>query len=112
MPLMYKAQTLQMSWCLDCHRRPERYLRPRDQVVNMNYQPPADQIALGRTLVKAYNIRASSTSRAARPVTGDWATHDTTGDWDWGLGTGAARVSGELVFPSPSPESPVRHRQN
>ena len=56
MPLVYKAETLQMSWCLDCHRRPERYLRPRDQVVNMNYQPPADQIALGRSLVKAYNI--------------------------------------------------------
>ncbi len=56
MPLVYKAQTLQMSWCLDCHRRPERYLRPKDQVVNMNYQPPADQIALGRTLVKDYNI--------------------------------------------------------
>ena len=56
MPLMYKAETLQMSWCLDCHRRPERYLRPRDQVVNMNYQPPADQIELGRRLVKDYNI--------------------------------------------------------
>jgi len=56
MPLMYKAETLQMSWCLDCHRRPERYLRPKDQVVNMNYQPPADQIELGRRLVKDYNI--------------------------------------------------------
>jgi hypothetical protein len=56
MPLIYKAETLQMSWCLDCHRRPERYLRPKDQVVNMNYRPPADQIALGRRLVKDYNI--------------------------------------------------------
>jgi hypothetical protein len=56
MPLMYKAETLQMSWCLDCHRRPERYLRPKDQVVNMNYQPPADQIELGRRLAKDYNI--------------------------------------------------------
>ena len=56
MPLMYMAETLQMSWCLDCHRRPERYLRPKDQVVNMNYQPPADQIELGRRLMKDYNI--------------------------------------------------------
>jgi cytochrome c peroxidase len=56
MPLIYKAETLQMNWCLDCHRKPERYLRPKDQVVNMSYQPPADQIALGRQLVKDYNI--------------------------------------------------------
>ena len=29
MPLMYQAATLQMRWCLDCHRNPEKYLRPK-----------------------------------------------------------------------------------
>lgn len=56
MPLMYKEQSLQMEWCLDCHRRPERYLRPRDQVFNMGYTPPADQLELGRRLVQEYDI--------------------------------------------------------
>jgi heme/copper-type cytochrome/quinol oxidase subunit 3 len=32
MPLTWKAQTLYMQWCLECHRHPEQYLRPKDQV--------------------------------------------------------------------------------
>ena len=32
MPLMYQQESLQMEWCLDCHRAPEKNLRPRDQV--------------------------------------------------------------------------------
>jgi len=37
MPLMFQHASLQMNWCLDCHWNPEKYLRPRDQVFNMNY---------------------------------------------------------------------------
>jgi hypothetical protein len=47
MPLTWQAQPLTMEWCLDCHRHPERYLRPRDQVFSMDYRVPHDQIALG-----------------------------------------------------------------
>jgi hypothetical protein len=57
MPLMWQDQSLQMEWCLDCHRAPERYLRPREQVFNMTWRPDRDQRALGRQLVKQYNIR-------------------------------------------------------
>jgi hypothetical protein len=40
MPLMWREQTLLMEWCLDCHRNPEPYLRPREQVFSMvNFQP-------------------------------------------------------------------------
>lgn len=56
MPLTSRATTLQMSWCLDCHRQPEKYIRPRDQVFNVNYKPPADQLRLGRELVREYKI--------------------------------------------------------
>ena len=69
MPLMYQAQPLLMEWCLDCHRAPEKYLRPREQVFNMAYQPPrgdtpvefggeryTSQQALGLALKKEYNI--------------------------------------------------------
>jgi hypothetical protein len=31
-------------------------VRPKDQVFNMQWQPPADQLARGAELVKAYKI--------------------------------------------------------
>src|SRR5580704_9288514 len=40
MPLMWQEQSLQMEWCIDCHRNPERYVRPRDQVFSVTYRPP------------------------------------------------------------------------
>jgi hypothetical protein len=57
MPLMWKVNTLYMEWCLECHRNPERYLRPREHVFSMNWQPPEDQVALGRRLMQEYKIR-------------------------------------------------------
>jgi hypothetical protein len=61
MPLMAKAQTLHMEWCLGCHRAPEQYIRPREEVFNMEWQPPnGDQLTLGRQLVKAYHIQSVS----------------------------------------------------
>src|SRR5215213_157771 len=44
MALMYQATTLQMEWCIDCHRAPEKYLRPRGEVFNMAYRAPANQL--------------------------------------------------------------------
>ncbi|MBI4788462.1 MAG: cytochrome c3 family protein [Chloroflexi bacterium] len=57
MALTAKAETLQMEWCLNCHRDPAAYLRPRDQVFNITYQPPANQRALGEKLMKEYNVQ-------------------------------------------------------
>jgi hypothetical protein len=56
MPLMWRENTLYMEWCLECHRNPERFVRPREQVFNMDWQPPSDQIALGQKLVQEYKI--------------------------------------------------------
>ncbi len=58
MPLTWQAQPLTMEWCLNCHRHPERYVRPREQVFSMDYAPPADQIALGSRLVRQYHIQS------------------------------------------------------
>jgi len=58
MPLMWRANTLYMEWCLECHRNPERFVRPRDQIFNMDWQPPSDQIALGQKLVQQYKIES------------------------------------------------------
>jgi Cytochrome c7 and related cytochrome c len=70
MPLMFNYASLQMEWCIQCHRAPEKNLRPRDQVFNMRYQQPTtdlpvvvdgvsytDQISLGKHLVHKYNLR-------------------------------------------------------
>ncbi len=59
MPLTWKAHTLFMSWCLDCHRAPEKYIRPRSEVLNMSWKPPIDQLTLGRRLVKEYNVQVA-----------------------------------------------------
>jgi hypothetical protein len=53
---MYQAATLQMEWCISCHRNPEKYLRPKDQVFNVAWEPPANQEELGLQLMKANNV--------------------------------------------------------
>jgi len=57
MPLMYQEQSLQMEWCLDCHRRPEQYVRPREAVFRVDYVPPPNQLELGERLVAQYQIQ-------------------------------------------------------
>ena len=56
MPVVAKVQSLQMDWCLDCHRDPAKYVRPREAVFTMGYIPPTDQATLGFQLVTAYGI--------------------------------------------------------
>jgi hypothetical protein len=56
MPLMYQARSLQMEWCLDCHRSPEKYLRPREQVFNMAYEAPSNQLEVGLRLKRDYKV--------------------------------------------------------
>ncbi len=71
MPLMYPAATLQMEWCLNCHRAPEKFLRPRSQVFNIRYSRPStrfpvvldgkaftDQLTLGNYLKTKYYLRS------------------------------------------------------
>ena len=53
---VYKAQTLQMEWCLDCHRDPAKYLRPLANEYDMGYQPQGDQRTIGGQLVSEYQI--------------------------------------------------------
>ncbi len=73
MPLMYNEASLQMEWCLDCHRAPEKYLRPRDQVFNMRYEQPSsdkpvevngkpytEQRELGLQLIRDYKLRSAT----------------------------------------------------
>lgn len=60
MPLVWKENTLYMTWCLECHRQPEKFVRPRDQVFNMAYEKPANQLEIGEELVRVHNINTSN----------------------------------------------------
>jgi hypothetical protein len=57
MPLMRQSASLQMEWCLDCHREPQKYVRPRAEVYSMDWQAQ-DQKQLGAQLVAAYDIES------------------------------------------------------
>ena len=59
MPLTWKTHELYMRWCLDCHRQPEKYLRPTSEIVNMKYEPPRDQPAFGQSLVRQNNVHTA-----------------------------------------------------
>ena len=58
MPLVWKENTLNMEWCLDCHRAPEKHIRPREEVFNMAYDPPDDRGELAAKLVEDYNVNS------------------------------------------------------
>jgi len=57
MPLTWQEPSLQMEWCLDCHRQPEKALRPREFITTMGYQPAGDQTEIGARLKAEYKVQ-------------------------------------------------------
>ena len=55
MPLTYKAKTLTMGFCLDCHRNPGPQLRPKDQIYNTQWQRSPATPPQG-TLMAQYHV--------------------------------------------------------
>jgi hypothetical protein len=60
MEIVYQAERLTMGWCLECHREPERFLRPQDKITEMDWVPEEDQLELGRRLRELRNIQPST----------------------------------------------------
>lgn len=58
MPLMRQEATLQMEWCLSCHRDPAPALRPKEFIFNMEWRPPPGEPGLGEKLLKEYRIKS------------------------------------------------------
>ena len=60
MALMWQEESLQMMWCLECHRGPEDFIRERADVYKFESQPdysaPMDQRALGAQLIRGYRV--------------------------------------------------------
>ena len=54
---LYQTASLHMEWCLQCHRNPEQFVRPRSEVFNMEWSAD-DQTTLGPTLVAEHKIES------------------------------------------------------
>jgi hypothetical protein len=59
MPLIYQENSLLMEWCINCHKNPQDYVRPRSEITTMGYRPAVAQSVLGPQLVKEYGINPS-----------------------------------------------------
>jgi cytochrome c7-like protein len=71
MPMTYREGSLYMSWCLNCHRQPENFVRPKEDVFDPFYAPPSsanpvmlngvsytDQERMGKLLMTEYKIQS------------------------------------------------------
>jgi hypothetical protein len=57
MPFTYQVPSLLMEWCINCHRAPERHLRPREAIFDQKWEEPPDQLQRGLELKKENDIR-------------------------------------------------------
>ncbi|QDU72692.1 cytochrome c3 family protein [Mucisphaera calidilacus] len=65
---VYQVENLSMGWCIECHREPEKHLRPLDQVTSMTYHlelpkvgdetDEEAQLRIGLELKEKYNIHS------------------------------------------------------
>lgn len=60
MALTWKQNSLNMEWCLECHRAPEKFVRPRENVFNLHWQPQIEQETLGAQLLEKYHIKSET----------------------------------------------------
>ncbi len=51
-----QAEPLSMGWCLDCHRNPAPHLRPTNEVTNMRWNAPDDQIEVATAWIAEKKI--------------------------------------------------------
>ena len=58
MPAVYQENTLQMEWCLQCHRNPEQFIRPKSEIFNMQWQDSNLNSAERAKLKIDYKIRS------------------------------------------------------
>jgi len=60
MEVVTQVKRLSMGWCLDCHRNPDRHLRPPEMVTRMDWVSPEDPQVYGRRLREAGHINPST----------------------------------------------------
>ncbi len=55
---VYQAEPLTMRFCLNCHRAPEKHLRPLDRITDMEWKPARPQEEVGRELRAQLHVRS------------------------------------------------------
>jgi hypothetical protein len=58
MPSVYQENTLQMEWCLACHREPEKFIRPKSEIYNMRWKDSDISTEERLKLKEEYRIRS------------------------------------------------------
>lgn len=58
MAAVYQVAPMNMQWCIDCHRAPERHIRPLSEITTMNWKPEGDALEAGRALAQEYGVRS------------------------------------------------------
>lgn len=56
MPLMRRAQSLQMNWCLECHEHPQRHVREKGDIYKFGDAVETVSAAESRSLIDEYHI--------------------------------------------------------
>jgi hypothetical protein len=51
-----QVERLSMGWCLDCHRAPEKNLRPQEFITKLDWTPTEDPLVLGARLREENHI--------------------------------------------------------
>ncbi len=57
MVVVQQVEPLSMGWCLECHREPELYLRPGDEITTMGYVQPADFVERNLDQIRTQGIQ-------------------------------------------------------
>jgi hypothetical protein len=57
MPAVFQENTLQMEWCIGCHRAPENFIRPKSEIFNMQWQDGDINSDERKQLKAEYKIR-------------------------------------------------------
>jgi len=58
MPAVYQENTLQMEWCINCHRNPQQFIRPKAEIYNMQWSDGDIDTTQRDKLKTDYKIRS------------------------------------------------------
>lgn len=105
MPLMYAQNTLQMEWCLNCHRNPAKNLRPTSEIYNMAWEAPSESRPVWCSA--AANESGVPTAQSVNCVTQDpTGAHVETAALELPAADGAHGMAGDVASGS-MPAAPV-----
>jgi len=99
MPVTYAQNTLQMEWCLDCHRNPAKYLRPTSEIYNVGWKKPSNERPVWCAAGGAQNAvpTAQSVSCVTKDPSAVTSALSENGPFISGGSTGSRDILGELA---------------